>query len=227
MNVLCVMAHPDDQLLSCGATMRRLANEGQRLFSCVLDSNVDEHYGRADVVGFKEAAQAAASTMGFEDFLWYDFQNVQFNVVPHLEMVRAVEQAILRFRPEWIFTHHSGDLHIDHRVCHDATMAALMLPQRLTTDLPPTLVKKVFVCESLSSTDWAPPTADPFRPNAFVNVSSTFDDKIQALEAFPRALKPFPHSRSTQNLKHLAYLRGAQAGVELAEAFCVIRDVYD
>jgi len=130
-----------------------------------------------------ENATAAAGILGLQDWAWHEFKNVRFNVVPHLEMVRAVEQAILRFQPEWIFTHQSGDLHVDHRVCHETTMAALMLPQRLTTNLPPTLVRKVFLCESPSSTDWAPPTEVPFRPNAFVNVSSTFDDKIQALEA--------------------------------------------
>jgi LmbE family N-acetylglucosaminyl deacetylase len=165
--------------------------------------------------------------VGITESLKYDFANIEFNVVPHIDMVRAIEAAILRFRPAWIFTHHPGDLNIDHRVTYETAAAAAMLPQRLTTDLAPTMVKKLFLFEIPSSTDWALPTSPSFRPNSFFNVASTLDDKVAALEAFDGALKPFPHSRSTTNVRNLAHLRGAQVGVEVAEAFCMVREVND
>lgn len=223
MNVLAVVAHPDDEILGCGATLARLRREGHRVFSAVLCSTADARADRPNDIA--RYASEAAQIVGIEDSMLFEFGNIRFNTVPHIEMVQAVEKAIERYRPEWIFTLHPSDLNIDHRVCYEATMAALMLPQRLTRDLPPTMIRKVFLCEVLSSTDWALPTEPAFQPNAFVDVSSTFSTKIDALQHFQGAMKPFPHSRSIENVKHLAHLRGARVGLELAEAFAVVRDV--
>jgi LmbE family N-acetylglucosaminyl deacetylase len=170
-------------------------------------------------------AEKASRLVGISESAGYDFKNIEFNTVPHLEMVRAIEAAILRFKPEWIFTHHPGDLNVDHRVCYEATMSAAMLPQRLSSDLAPTMISRLFLFEILSSTDWAPPVGEGFRPNSFFDVSSTFAAKLEALDAFEGALKPFPHSRSRENIRNLAHLRGAQVGFALAEAFSLIRDL--
>lgn len=225
MNILAVVAHPDDEILGCGATLKKLADQGHQVFSCVLCAHADARHNRPSLERLAKVSEEASRLVGIVDSIGYDFGNIQFNTVPHLEMVRAVEAAILRFKPEWIFTHHPGDLNVDHRVCYEAVTAAAMLPQRLSSDLKPTLISKVFLFEILSSTDWAPPVGDGFRPNSFFDVSATFEAKLKALEAFEGALKPFPHSRSLENVRNLAHLRGAQVGLELAEAFSLIRDV--
>jgi LmbE family N-acetylglucosaminyl deacetylase len=225
MNVLCVVAHPDDELFACGATLRRLRNEGHNIYTCVLCGPADARYNRPELERLRHVSAAASEIIGVNESVQYDFKNIQFNVVPHLEMVRAIEGTIVRFRPDWIFTHHGSDLNVDHRVCYETTMSAVMLPQRMSSDLPPTQIKRVYLCEVLSSTDWAPPTEPAFRPNSFFDVRDTFEAKIAALEAFEGALKPFPHSRSRENVRHLAHLRGAQVGIELAEAFMIVRDV--
>jgi N-acetylglucosamine malate deacetylase 1 len=223
MNVLAVVAHPDDEILGCGATLLRLREEGHHVYSVVLCADADARVDRPDDLG--KWAKEAAEMVGIEETIGHDFRNIQFNTVPHIEMVKAIEQAILRFRPEWIFTLHPSDLNIDHRVCYEATMAAAMLPQRLTTDLPVTMIKKISLCEVVSSTDWAPPSQGAFQPNTFVDVGKTFDRKLAALEHFRGAMKPFPHSRSLENVRSLANVRGAQVGIPLAEAFVTVRDL--
>jgi LmbE family N-acetylglucosaminyl deacetylase len=225
MNVLAVVAHPDDEILGCGGTLRKLANQGHRIFSCVLCTAADARYNRPSLERLAQVSEEASRLVGIAESIGHDFKNIEFNTVPHLEMVRAVEAAILRFKPQWVFTHHPGDLNIDHRVCYETTMAAVMLPQRLSSELLPTMISRVFLFESLSSTDWAPPISESFRPNSFFDVSSTFEAKLSALEAFEGALKPFPHSRSLENVRNLAGLRGAQVGFELAEAFTLVRDL--
>jgi LmbE family N-acetylglucosaminyl deacetylase len=223
MNILAVVAHPDDEILGCGATLARLRAEGHHVYTAVLCANADARANRpADLNRF--AAEAAAM-VGVEESANYDFENIRFNTVAHIDMVKKIEEAIIRFRPDWIFTMHPSDLNIDHRVCHEATMAAIMLPQRGTSDMPVTMIRKVFLCEVLSSTDWALPTVAQFQPNAWFDVEATFEQKLLALAHFEGAMKPFPHSRSLENVKHLAHVRGAQIGVALAEAFMVVRDV--
>jgi LmbE family N-acetylglucosaminyl deacetylase len=224
MNILAVVAHPDDEILGCGATLLRLREEGHRVFSVVLCGGAEARTDRpAELQRF---AAEAAGMVGIEETLTYDFPNVRFNTIPHLEMVQAIEAGIERFRPEWIFTLHPRDLNVDHRVCYETAMAAVLLPQRLTRNLPVTMVRKVMLCEVVSSTDWAAPVGPAFEPNTFFDVSKTFERKLAALAHFEGAMKPFPHSRSLENVRHLAHVRGAQVGIELAEAFMQVREVH-
>jgi LmbE family N-acetylglucosaminyl deacetylase len=225
MNVLCVIAHPDDEILGVGGTLRKLRDRGHNIYSCVLCGPADARHARPSDDKLREVIAKAEGIIGITDSIKYEFGNIRFNTVPHIEMVAAIEKAIVKFQPSWVFTHHPGDLNVDHRVCYEATMAATMLPQRLSTDLPPSMIERVFLFEILSSTDWAPSTMTAFQPNSFFDIRDTFDAKLQALAAFEGAMKPFPHSRSLENVKHLAHLRGGQVGIELAEAFVLVRDL--
>jgi N-acetylglucosamine malate deacetylase 1 len=225
MNILAVIAHPDDELLGCGATFKRLANAGHQVYTCILSANADARHNRPDLERLHQIAEESARVVGVVDSMRYEFKNIQFNTVSHLDLVRSIEKAVLRWRPEWIFTHHPGDLNIDHRVCWEATMSAVMLPQRLSTDLPADLIKRVYLFEIPSSTDWAPAPFEAFKPNAFFDVTATFEDKIRALQIFEGALKPHPHSRSEENVRALARVRGGAIGVPYAEAFCLVRDI--
>ena len=156
MNILAVVAHPDDELLGCGATLKRLADAGHSVYSVVLCAPADARHNRPSIDRLQEVSQKAAKAVGIRDSLHYEFPNIKFNAVPHLDMVQAIEKAILKFRPEWIFTHHAGDLNIDHRICYETTMAAVMLPQRLSHDLPPTMIRRVFLFEVVKPVANAP-----------------------------------------------------------------------
>ena len=225
MNILCVAAHPDDELFGCGATLRKLKNDGHSIYTCILCGDVNARHQRPDTDSLKRVSMNAERIIGIDDSVKHGFDNIRFNTVPHLDMVQTIEKSIVQFKPSWVFAHHPSDLNIDHRVCYEATMAAVRLPQRLSHDMPATMIRRVFLFEVPSATDWAAPTERAFQPNCFFDAGATIDAKIQALEAFQGALKPFPHSRSIENVRHLAHLRGAQAGTTVAEAFCLVRDV--
>jgi LmbE family N-acetylglucosaminyl deacetylase len=225
MNILGVIAHPDDELLGCGATFRKLANQGHDVYTCVLGANAEARHARPDLERLRAVATAAEKIVGIKNSLRFEFPNIKFNTVPHLDMVKAVEQAIERFMPEWVFTHHPGDLNVDHRVCWEAVMAAITLPQRMSRDLPVTLIKRVYLFEVPSSTDWAPPPFTAFEPNAWFDVTATIQDKLHALRTFEGALKDHPHARSEENVRALASVRGGAIGVPYAEAFALVRDL--
>ncbi len=225
MNILAIIAHPDDEVLGCGSTLRKLANQGNDVYTGVLCMAAGARHDRPPLDVFKDEVDEAHRIIGIRDTLGFEFENIKFNVIPHLDIVKAVEEALKRFRPEWVFTHHPGDLNVDHRVCYEATMAALRLPQRLSTDLPATMIKKVFLMEVLSSTDWTTALDTAFRPNCHVDISKTFEDKMRALRCYANALKPAPHARSEGNIEAHARLRGAEVNVVMAEAFFVVRDL--
>jgi N-acetylglucosamine malate deacetylase 1 len=226
MNVLAVIAHPDDEILGCGATFRLLADQGHKIVTCVLSADADARHARPDLARLQDLAAHCARMVGIADSRRHSFKNIQLNTVPHLDLVRAIEQSIVEFEPEWVFTHHPGDLNVDHRVCWEATMSAVMLPQRLSRNLPPTLIRKLFLFEVPSSTDWAPAPFAAFQPNAYFDITRTIETKLVALREFEGALKPHPHARSEENVRALASVRGGAVGVPYAEAFFLARDLY-
>jgi len=143
----------------------------------------------------------------------------RFDTVPLLDIVKAVEKLINRFQPQIVYTHHGGDLNIDHIIIHRAVMTAT----RPVENCP---VKEIYAFEALSSTEWAFGQFKPaFQPNVFVDISATLETKIQAMEIYESETRSFPHPRSAKALEALARRWGAAVGVEYAEAFELIRSV--
>ena len=72
-----------------------------------------------------------------------------------------------------------------------------------------------------STTDWdINPAGHPFTPNTFVEIGEAgLAGKLEALRAYRGVARPYPHPRSEEAIRGLAAVRGAQAGLVLAEAF--------
>jgi LmbE family N-acetylglucosaminyl deacetylase len=134
-----------------------------------------------------------------------------------LDVVRHIESAVERHRPSCVLTHYSSDVNVDHRIVHDAVIAACR-PH------PGHPVRELLFFEVPSSTEWRPPGSGlPFHPNWFVDISNTLEKKLEALRAYQAELRVFPHPRSLQGVSALARWRGASVGVEAAEAFVLGR----
>ena len=87
-------------------------------------------------------------------------------------------------------------------------------------------VRRLLSYEVASSTEWQPPGSAPaFHPNWFVDIAAQWDRKRQAINAYNAELRSWPHARSLEAIEHLARWRGAQVGVEAAEAFCLLRQL--
>ena len=138
--------------------------------------------------------------------------------VPLLNVVQALEPVIQSILPQVIYTHHHGDLNIDHQITHNAVMTACR-------PLPRGTAREIFAFEALSSTEWASPHIEPFLPNVFVDVSEFLDFKLQALRAYQLEMRPAPHSRNIEHAQSLAIHRGHSVAVRAAEAFMSIRQI--
>lgn len=225
-NVLIVAAHPDDEVLGCGGTIARLAQEGQGVYIAILGEGVRSRYQQqeeADQDGQVKALHArsrqAAELLGAKDLFLHDLPDNRFDTVPLLEVIKIVEGLIEQLQPEVIYTHHSGDLNIDHVIVHRAVLTAT----RPMADCP---VREIYSFEVPSSTEWAFGQFQPFQPNVFTDISATLEKKIQAMELYESEGRPFPHPRSPEALRALAQWRGSTAGIEAAEGFKVVRLVH-
>jgi LmbE family N-acetylglucosaminyl deacetylase len=136
-----------------------------------------------------------------------------------LEITQAVEMLIAKYQPDMVFSHHAGDVNIDHRRLHDAVVTACR-PQKGHP------VKTLLCFEVPSSTEWQLPGSAPFfAPNWFVDISATVERKLAALDAYTAELRPWPHPRSLKGVEHLARWRGATVGFNAAEAFMLGRQL--
>jgi LmbE family N-acetylglucosaminyl deacetylase len=217
MNVLIVVAHPDDEVLGCGIAGAALADAGHSVRACFLASHAEARGGRPEGDELTADMLRAQNLLGFGRPFMGAFPNIRLNTVPHIELVQFIEQALIESEAQLLFTHHPADLNDDHVQSSRACQAAARLFQRRPAVRP---LKRLYFMEILSSTDWAfPGTADHFRPDTFIDGSALLERKMQALRAYRGVMRSAPHPRSEPVLRGLAQYRGGQAGLPVAEAF--------
>ncbi len=225
MRVLVVAAHPDDEVLGCGATMVRLAHEGHDVHIAIMGEGMtSRHTDRRDADAKKLArlhlqAQAAANEVKAKAVQLFKLPDNRLDTVPLLDVVKLIEDLVEKLKPEIIYTHHPGDLNIDHSVVHRAVLTA-------TRPMAGQPVRDIYAFEVPSSTEWAFQRVEPsFRPNVFVDVTSTLEAKIQAMACYESETRKFPHPRSPEALRAIAARWGSVVGFQAAEAFELVRSV--
>jgi LmbE family N-acetylglucosaminyl deacetylase len=225
MSVLVVAAHPDDEILGCGGTMTRLAREGGEVRIAILAEGMSSRYAQREDADQQQLrhlharAQQAADKVGAKELVLCKLPDNRLDTVPLLDVVKLVEELISRFRPEVVYTHHPGDLNVDHGVVNRAVLTA-------TRPVAGQCVKEIYAFEVPSSTEWAFQGLQPvFRPNVFVDITDSLATKIEALACYDTEMRKFPHPRSAEALRAIAARWGSVAGLQTAEAFELVRSV--
>ena len=221
-SALILAAHPDDEVLGCGGTLAKLADDGFVAHVAFLADGVTSRMDGSrkyeeELSVRRTAAKSACEILGARSVSFGTFLDNRMDTVALLDIAKTIEALILEHRPEMILTHHAGDVNVDHRRVHEATVVACR-PQSHNP------VRTVLCFEVASSTEWQLPGSAPlFAPNWFVDISNTLSRKLAALEAYSAELRAWPHPRSMRGVEHLARWRGATVGVDAAEAFVLGR----
>jgi len=222
MNYLTIVAHPDDEVLGAGATIRKLVDEGNKVAVCTMANHAAARANISDTLC--EDQKNAMEILGVEKVYAADFPNIKMNTVAHLDLVQFIEKAIEDFGAEAIITHHPSDTNIDHVMTSQAAQAACRLFQRKEGVKP---LKLFLYMEVLSSTEWSlQQSAIQFTPNYYVKIGEEgLETKIKALSCYNGVMRPYPHPRSKEAITGLAAYRGSQAGINYAEAFEMVIEV--
>jgi LmbE family N-acetylglucosaminyl deacetylase len=221
--VLVVAAHADDEVLGCGGTIARHVTEGDAAHVVFLADGVGSRsVGAASASQAlrerKNAAAVAHRILGIQSAHHLGFPDNRLDSLPLLDIVKALESILEKLAPDVIYTHHHGDLNVDHRVAHKAVLTACR-PQ------PGQCAREIHAFEVASSTEWNNPVIEPFTPQLYVDITPWLDKKMAALRAYQGEIRAAPHSRSLEHVEALAVHRGMCAGVAAAEAFMTIRMV--
>ena len=227
--ILIVVAHPDDELLGLGASMNRLISDyNTSVHVVILGEGITSRSDTRDVEKWEEELlihrnniKQAQAAIGYKSVSIYDFPDNRFDTVALLDIIKVIEKEKAEFKPDVIFTHHGGDVNIDHQRTFEAVITSCR-------PLPNETVKTIITFETPSGTEWRA-SSDPrhFIPNMFVNISEeNLQAKINAMECYEFEKRQFPHPRSPEALMIFAQRWGITVGIKLAEAFCVVRHIF-
>lgn len=225
-SVLVVAAHPDDEVLGCGGTIARHADAGDQVQVLIVAEGAtsrqqqrDRNQANDELSVLAQAAQLAGAILGAQGVELLDLPDNRLDSLDRLDLIKQIEERTARHQPQVVYLHHAGDVNVDHRRLHEAVVTACR-------PMPGQPVRRLLSFEVASSTEWQPPASAPaFQPNWFVDISAQWPRKREALAAYASEMRPWPHARSLEALEYLARWRGAQVGVEAAEAFCLLRQL--
>ena len=235
MKVLVIVAHPDDEVLGMGGTLRKLSvknhdikvvflatgiaarrsdkfrNETKYEINKTLIKKMEEQIKK-----LRLDAKRALKILGIKNIEFFNFPDNEMDMVSNLEITKTIENIIKKFKPDVIYTHTKNDINVDHRAIFNATITATRPSTRVN-------VKKVICFEVPSSSEWN--FGDTFSPNIFVDIKRELSYKKKAIQTYKTELKKFPHPRSANSLDIIAKRWGTVSGFEASEAFELIREL--
>ncbi len=215
--VLIVAAHPDDEAIGCAGTIKKLTEQNKSVYLLIATDGESAREDGADNIKKRNSSLVESSEiLGIKDIFNLNLPDNEMDTVPLLSIVKNIENIILKIKPSVIYTHHHGDLNIDHAILNRATITACR-------PIPESTVRDIIAYEVLSSTEWNINNYFPFLPNYFNDITDYIDVKRNVLQIYNQEMRKSPHSRSIDNIINHAKVRGSSVGLEYAEAFVYLR----
>ena len=231
MKILVVSAHPDDEIIGMGGTLKKIAKNNFVKILFLADGITARKQGgfensskyetteneknimKKEIEKRKNHAKNALKLLGVNQTKFLDLPDNELDLIPFLKIVKEIEKEIEKTKCDVIFTHHYNDLNIDHRFAYEATITAARPFEKST-------VNSILSFESISSSDLRHPYS--FKPNLFIEISKELPYKLRALAEYKNEIKKFPHPRSKKSLEAIALRWGSLYGYNAAEAFEII-----
>lgn len=227
--LLVVAPHPDDEVLGCGGLIKRIKDEGGKVFILFLTVGNTKDYSKIGSSSIQERIkeiEKVASFLKYDDYR-IAFRGDEFHLkldqMPKKDLISEIENgqriSLNKIKPTIVATPQHHDYNQDHNVCAQAVLAAT---RPLPDELKP-LQRTVLGFESVPTADW---WNTPHNVNFFIQLSDTdLEAKLTALEIYQSQLRNGYHPRSLRSMKTLAYFRGMQIGNVAAEAFYCYRHI--
>jgi LmbE family N-acetylglucosaminyl deacetylase len=233
---MVIVAHPDDAEFGCAGTVAAWARDGWEIYYAICTDASGGGPDEAAEVGptarkviaetRKAEQRAAAGILGVKDVIFLDYPDGLLQ--PSISLRRDLVRCIRQYRPVrvicpspqrvWTPTYRIQVYHPDHLAAGQAALAAIYpaaqnpweFPDLLAAGLPPSKVSEIYVMSAPG-------------PNFAVDISSTLELKLAALEAHTSQLAgSFP--RVVERMRSLAAAVGEKYGYPFAEEYSRIEN---
>jgi LmbE family N-acetylglucosaminyl deacetylase len=214
MDILVIAAHPDDEVLGMGGTIKKLSKQKNKIHLCIVSDGAAAVKDKKSLVAKRKAAcLKSGKLLGISTFDFLMLPDMKLDDIPQLKINLQIEKLIKKYKPTTVYTTPYSDFHKDHQKIHECTLVATRpasssVKNVLSYEIPGT-VKTTYI------------------PTIFEEISKELNDKISAFKFYTTEIKKYPHPRSIESIKNLAMHRGIESGLKNAEAFRLIRSIND
>lgn len=220
LDVLAIMAHPDDAELLCGGALIKSAGRGRNVG--VLDLTAGEMGSSGSATTRAREAVAASAQMGLVE---RHFGGLPDSALDNDAASRKVVVEFLRaLRPKVVITHWKNGRHRDHRIASELVRDACFLSGLKKLDAagapfrPTKLVYATAFREDVGRPDFVVDITEQIdrKLDVISLYTSQFDGAVQAGEVFPGGDRGL-----LQQIRHQMAHYGSLIRVPYGEPFCV------
>ena len=203
MRILALGAHPDDIEYGCGGTFLKFARKGMDVYFMVLTKG---EFGGDPETREKEQEEAM-KLLGVKKIFWGGY--IDTELPSERIIITKIDEVIEEIKPDEVYVNYIEDIHQDHRMLAECTLAATRY------------VKRVFFYEDYTSIN--------FEPDIFVDIESVLKEKQKLIEVYSSQVdKAYPTKLDmVESVKAIANFRGFQGKVKYAEVFKAFRFLRD
>lgn len=214
--VLVIVAHQDDETIGCGGTIYQHYLKGDQVFCLSFTDGVSAR-GFVNKKNLKIRQNSSIKASKILNFKWVEnnqiFEDNKLDKYPLLDLIKVIEKAKSKIKPDIVYTHYFKDLNVDHNAVSMATITAFR-------PLKNEKCKEILFFEVPSSTDYSP---HQFSPNYFIEISKYWEIKKRALLAYGSEIKDQKTSRDLNSLKTFYKFRGNSVGLKMCESFFIFK----
>jgi len=221
MNKISIITpHPDDETLGCGGTILKHCADGDSISWFIMTGMTEKQgFNSPAIKQRQEEIKSVSQMYGFSTVHNLNLPTARLDALPLGDIIKAISTVLVEVKPRTIYLPNRSDVHSDHRVVFQAAWSCCK-----TFRFP--FIRRVLMYEIPSETDFAPALPETaFFPNIFSDISQYLEKKIEIMREYRGEMEEHPFPRSEQNIRSLATIRGATAGVEYAEAFMLLKEL--
>lgn len=199
MNILAIGAHPDDIEFGCGGALLKYAKAKNNIYLLVLTKG---EIGAAAAIRWKEQGRAA-KFLNAKGLYCTNYKDTK--IALSKELIKRIEDALIKAKADMVFFNSPADIHQDHRVLAEAAISATRY------------IKKVLFYEV--------PTSVDFQPDIFIDIADCLFKKLELLKLHRSQIDRtrVPGLSILESAASCANFRGFQGRVKYAEGFKALR----
>jgi N-acetylglucosamine malate deacetylase 1 len=220
--VLCIVAHPDDEIIGCGgALLKHVKNKDQvKTVFVMVGENARKHKSdfsqKKMSIYRKEVAKKVSKFCKFQEPIFLNYDGLICTRSDIVNINYDILKIISNFQPNFVYTHSNKDNHFDHRIVNDAVVVSCRMQNNNKID-------GIYAMEIPSATEFS--HNNNFDPNHYVNISGLVVKKIKALNFYKKEMLNYPNFRSIRGIENLSKYRGNCVSLNNAESFETIRTI--
>lgn len=213
MKILVVAPHPDDETLGCCGTLLKHKEEGGSIYWLIITGLSSDHGWDKETIKKRDIEIGKVSKKyGFLETYNLGFPTTKIEQTNTSDLINKISKIYKKVKPNIVYMPFAYDVHTDHQIIAKALQSTIKWFRY-------SHIKKVYMYETISETEFNFVETRIFRANVFVNISKYINDKIEIMKIYRGEISEHPFPRSEQKIRSLAILRGSQSGFEFAEAF--------